>query len=675
MAAGHKKKLINLQGYNSDYGSFSLTNTVLNLSSYQLSEEEQTSLSYGMKMSWPQKPNMLRCKIDAEDYYQRFCYHNKVTTENSEIRMEVLSMFERYVNQKIHIPGEIRQMITTIKTLSKNRGIYISKYDKGNGIAVLDRSYYLSEMMKIVNDATKFKQHMPHANAKRTEFEISEERFNKTLLLMRKNKEISKEFYENVCSTGAQPARLYGLPKVHKCTKRPPMRPILSCIGSYNHRLSKLLVEKLSTFVDSRYPLKDTFEFLETVKTCGIQPDNSFMVSYDVVSLFTSIPVEKTIDYIISKIPETDLPFRHDTLRKLLKISCLNMPFLFDGHIYKQIDGMAMGSPLGCLMASFALQMVEEKIDNYPGAMPLLHKHYVDDCFDVFETKEQAASFLAFLNEQLPELRFTMDNEQNGELVFLDVIVSRNPQKGFSTRWNVKNTNTGLYIPFNSFCWEKYKVSVPKALFQRAYRICDSFPSITDAFDKIFDMLMKNGYPVKLLQSISSTVLRGVTYTNADGQENIQQQPADAKNIYWKVPFMGTTRSFELAIRKLNHRFEYKTIPIFTSLKTEHLLSNKDPIPTALWSNLIYQFTCDKCDYLYIGKTSRHFGKRINEHLTGHMQTEIYNHGHQKSNSNFKCIMRHPKCHIGEALEIAQRKANGDKLLNTQSDFKLSLFK
>ena len=60
---------------------FCLKNTTLNLSKRILTEEEMKVLSYGMNMSWPRNPNVLKCKIDTEAFYQKLCHTTKTHDE------------------------------------------------------------------------------------------------------------------------------------------------------------------------------------------------------------------------------------------------------------------------------------------------------------------------------------------------------------------------------------------------------------------------------------------------------------------------------------------------------------------------------------------------------------------------------------------------------------------
>ena len=146
------------------------------------------------------------------------------------------------------------------------------------------------------------------------------------------------------------------------------MRPILSATGTYNYALAKWLDEKLKPLSVNRYTISDTFSFVEEIKNLVID-QNDILVSFDVTSLFTNVPLQETIETIAEKAfvdnwfnVTHNLNITKPDLVQLLEVATMNQLFQFDGKLYEQIDGVAMGSPLGPLMANAFLCSIEQKL-------------------------------------------------------------------------------------------------------------------------------------------------------------------------------------------------------------------------------------------------------------------------------------------------------------------------
>ena len=111
---------------------------------------------------------------------------------------------------------------------------------------------------------------------------------------------------------------MYSLPKLHKIFDSvPAFRPILSSIGTYNYQLAKFLGKLLDDVIPNDHSAKDTFSFVEEIKTINVT--KKCMVSYDVTSLFTNMPLEETILLTIDLLfeAEPDLNVSSKDLRKL----------------------------------------------------------------------------------------------------------------------------------------------------------------------------------------------------------------------------------------------------------------------------------------------------------------------------------------------------------------------
>ena len=118
--------------------------------------------------------------------------------------------------------------------------------------------------------------------------------FDNKLLTLKKTDKIDFRRYNRLRCSVPQPPKLYGLPKLHK--PNIPMRPIVSFCGSPTYQLSKYLTNVLKPLTDeSRHKLQSTENFIDAIKTIQI-PDDHKLVSFDVKSLFTSIPLQLALD-------------------------------------------------------------------------------------------------------------------------------------------------------------------------------------------------------------------------------------------------------------------------------------------------------------------------------------------------------------------------------------------
>ena len=134
-------------------------------------------------------------------------------------------------------------------------------------------------------------------------------------------------------------------PKIHKPGL--PLRPILASYRTPNYKLAKFLVPLLEPLTLNQYTLSSSEEFKSRILP---QDTDLFMASFDVESLFTNIPVKETISIIINKLFPTESSlfnnFDRDHFKSLLELAMLDTAFIFNGNLFKQVEGMAMGSPL-----------------------------------------------------------------------------------------------------------------------------------------------------------------------------------------------------------------------------------------------------------------------------------------------------------------------------------------
>ena len=120
--------------------------------------------------------------------------------------------------------------------------------------------------------------------------------------------------------SGSAPVSIYGTPKMHKFSSSdsfPKLRLIVSSIDTFNYNLARFLYDLLSPLVPNDYSCKDTFSFVSQIKNANLS--KKFLVSYDVTSLFTNIPLQETTDIAINLIfnPNPNLNITKEQLKKL----------------------------------------------------------------------------------------------------------------------------------------------------------------------------------------------------------------------------------------------------------------------------------------------------------------------------------------------------------------------
>ena len=127
-----------------------------------------------------------------------------------------------------------------------------------------------------------------------------EKRLNSFVWNLFECKKLSFSMYKFLSSTDSALSRMYGLPKIHKPNL--PLRPIVSFVGSATYELSKFLKNILSSLVGNTvHTVKNSTEFVELIETINIL-DNESQMSFDVVSLFTSIPLETARAIVLDRL-------------------------------------------------------------------------------------------------------------------------------------------------------------------------------------------------------------------------------------------------------------------------------------------------------------------------------------------------------------------------------------
>ena len=113
--------------------------------------------------------------------------------------------------------------------------------------------------------------------------------------------------------------------------------------------------------------------------------------------------------------------------RDLLNFATKESFFTFNNKFYIQVDGVAMGFPLGPILANIFLSHHDQSwLNKCPIEFkPSFYRRYVDDIFVLFKSFESTDSFREYMSSKHQNINFTVEQENVGSLSFLDVKICR----------------------------------------------------------------------------------------------------------------------------------------------------------------------------------------------------------------------------------------------------------
>ena len=378
--------------------------TIMNLSSVDLSEIQKNVLSRGVNFGVPPKLRKEEIKSEFELCWNQLEDLPTVSKERrDECRSTLSGLAHRYANSSCDKNGFSldREHLAALRDLRRNENIVISKPDKGNGVVILDKDDYVEKMADILSQTDKFEC---LGDVETNDKTILRERALQAFLLRyRKAGFISQEVYDRIRPVGCSRPRMYGLPKTHKPLV--PLRPILSMTNAPQHELAKWLAEVLHPVVMkySEHTVKNIFEFCANIDACVDEYDitGMYMCSFDVTSLFTNIPLRATLQICLDALYRDDdivapsMPEKE--FEKLLLKATTDVEFSFNQVMYKQTDGVAMGSPLAPVLANIFVGYCEGKVD--PEKWPAFYNRFVDDTFTLFFSRQESEDFFPDLKQ------------------------------------------------------------------------------------------------------------------------------------------------------------------------------------------------------------------------------------------------------------------------------------
>ena len=353
--------------------------------------------------------------------------------------------------------------------------------------------------------------------------------------------------------------------------------------------------------------MKNSKHFVEMMGGMSIGEDE-MLVSFDVSSLFTNVPVDEAVRVIRDKLQEDRTLGDRTTLSPgkvagLLETCLKSTYFSYGGDFYEQQEGAAMGSPVSAAVANLYMEFFEELALQSAPARPRLWKRYVDDTFCIVR-KGTVDELLNHLNSVRPSIKFTVELEKDGTLPFLDTLLRRKEGGGLDVTVYRKPTHTDRYLNFQSHHPSHVKRGLVRCLYDRARSVTNSEDNLQKEEDHIARVLKQNGYPGAFIRSSALPPPQ-------DAEESLETEPQEEdRPPLVMLPYVaGVSEDIRRVCRKFDMRVVFKSGRTLRTMLTKV----KDTLPTEKHSRVVYRVPCS-CGQVYIGETVRRLETRMKEH-------------------------------------------------------------
>ncbi len=447
-------------------------------------------------------------------------------------------------------------------------------------------------------------------------FKRIERNLNSQLLELKREQKLDQSTYLKLHSTDGIPPAIRGYVKHHKPNN--PLRPIVTCRNTALYNTSKFLADILSPLQNhNSYSVDNSTDFAKKISHTNID-DDEIMISFDVVSLFTAIPVDRACEHIRNKLTkdktlQARTKLSIDDIITLLRFTLSNSYFTYNKQTYKQIHGCAMGSPVSPIVANLCMEEIEDLALSQSTLPPKKWFRYVDDVFSIIK-KYALTNFYNLLNSIDPHINFTMEQEHDGKLSFLDALITRN-NGTLTIDVYRKPTHTGRYLDYNSHHDKQHKISTTQTLLHRAATLPNTVQGKQQERIHVTNALISNGYPKKFVEEIER---------NRVNKQEIIPPPEDLVKTFFECvePELNCSYAVLPYIKGLTEPLKrlLKPYDIRVTSKPLHTLekmfpSPKDRPPPENQTNVVYQIGCSDCPWNYIGETGRAFNTRRKEHM------------------------------------------------------------
>jgi peptide-methionine (R)-S-oxide reductase len=434
-------------------------------------------------------------------------------------------------------------------------------------------------------------------------------------------------------------------------------------------------VSHLPSFIEDT---PDLLRALEELKKEQI-PDSAIPVTIDVVGLYSNIPQDEALKRMEEALEARPACQKQQVptnfLMTLLNLVLSLNIFTFNGNLYKQLWGVAMGTRCAPTVANIFMGAIEKKILDSSTHSSLIFKgfwrRFIDDIILIWTgTEEELTDFIQFINSIHPTIKFTANYSfQTRSVPFLDTTITI---KGgaISTDLYRKPTHSPQYLLPSSTHPPHCVKNIPYSLAYRIRRICSEEAAFEVRLQELKEMLVLRDYKPNIIDEAISRVkkiprqeaIQKVIYSQPSCEKvnfaihfdprlpkissivnkhfGLMKQDSLCAKIFEKGVQIAYKRHKNirdilcratvppLKTRNTNRKEKgWKTCSQlicktcdYSENKTEFMVTaTGETIKinqkiTCTDKNVIYCIHCQKCGMQYVGKTTQKFKTRVTQH-------------------------------------------------------------
>ena len=180
-----------------------------------------------------------------------------------------------------------------MEKLTKRKDIVITNADKGGAVVIMDMEKYINEANRQLSNKRNYKKLQKDPTLQHSNL------VNDAIDRFKKEKSLSNKLADGLKSVNPKTPKFYISPKIHKENNQG--RPVINSINCHTSEISRFVDHHLQPLVrEIPSYIKDTNDFINKIDNFAVPP-NSFLVTMDVKSLYTSIPNNEGIASVKKK--------------------------------------------------------------------------------------------------------------------------------------------------------------------------------------------------------------------------------------------------------------------------------------------------------------------------------------------------------------------------------------